>query len=85
MLTIVLIGLGQAVDVLPELLAPALTGLSVIAMLAMLASYSDGDHLSYDKYGVTVTGALYIGWLGGHIIAIRQLPGWPVLDADRGS
>ncbi|MCC7206770.1 MAG: phosphatidate cytidylyltransferase [Anaerolineae bacterium] len=74
MLTIVLIGLGQAAGFLPGLLAPALTAFLVVAMLAMLASYSDGDHLPTINYGITVTGALYIGWLGGHIIAIRQLP-----------
>lgn len=74
MLTIVLIGLGQATGLLPDLLAPALTGFLVVAMLAMLASYSGGDHLPTINYGITVTGALYIGWLGGHLIAIRQLP-----------
>jgi phosphatidate cytidylyltransferase len=72
--TILLIALAQGAGLMPGVLGPGLAAFLLIAMLAMLAAYGEGDHQPAINFGITVTGALYIGWLGAHLIAIRQLP-----------
>jgi phosphatidate cytidylyltransferase len=42
-------------------------------MTAMLAAYGYGDKLPAVNFGLTVGSALYIGWLGIHLIALRQV------------
>ncbi len=72
--TIVLIVLAQAAGVMDQALEPGLAALLIISMTAMLAAYGDGDKIPVVNFGLTVGGALYIGWLGAHLVALRQLP-----------
>lgn len=55
-------------------LGPGLAAFLLVAMVAMLAAYSNGDKLPAVNFGLTVGGTLYIGWLGAHAVALRQLP-----------
>lgn len=71
---IVLIAGAQAVGLMPALLGPGMAFFLIIAMVAMLAAYGRGDNFPAINFGLTLGGALYIGWLGAHFIAIRQLP-----------
>ncbi len=72
--TIVLIVLAQAVGVMEQVLEPGLDAFLIVSMTAMLAGYGDGDKIPVVNFGLTVSGALYIGWLGAHLVALRQLP-----------
>jgi phosphatidate cytidylyltransferase len=74
LITICMTVLAQAAGWLPRLLGPGLAGFLIIAMVAMLASYGRGDKIPVVNFGLTVAGALYIGWLGAHLVALRQLP-----------
>ncbi len=74
LITICMTVLAQAAGWLPGLLGPGLAGFLIITMVAMLASYSRGDKIPAVNFGLTVAGALYIGWLGAHLVALRQVP-----------
>jgi phosphatidate cytidylyltransferase len=66
--------LAQAAGVMDRILGVGLAAFLIVSMTAMLAAYGDGDKLPVVNFGLTVSGALYIGWLGSHLVALRQLP-----------
>jgi phosphatidate cytidylyltransferase len=72
--TIALIVLAQAAGVADRALGTGLAAFLIVSMTAMLAAYGDGDKIPVVNFGLTVGGALYIGWLGSHLVALRQLP-----------
>jgi phosphatidate cytidylyltransferase len=71
---IVLMALVQEAGMMSQALGPGLAALLIISMTAMLAAYGDGDKIPVVNFGLTVGGALYIGWLGSHFVALRQVP-----------
>jgi phosphatidate cytidylyltransferase len=72
--TILLIVGAQALGITNQTFGPGLAALLIASMTAMLAAYGKGDRLPAVNFGLTVGGALYIGWLGAHLVAVRQLP-----------
>ncbi len=73
MVTILLEVIAQGAGIMPQVLAPGLAALLIVSMTAMLAAYGRGDKIPGVNFGLTIGGALYIGWLGVHLVAIRQL------------
>jgi phosphatidate cytidylyltransferase len=71
---IILTVTAQAAGIMAQVLAPGLAALLIVSMTAMLAAYGDGDKIPAVNFGLTVGGALYIGWLGAHLVGVRQLP-----------
>jgi phosphatidate cytidylyltransferase len=70
---IVLFILGRVLDGLDS--APWMVSLLVLASMAYhLVAYERGQDLSGTDFGVTLGGALYIGWIGAYLISLRQLP-----------
>jgi phosphatidate cytidylyltransferase len=65
---------AQATGIMAQVLAPGLAAFLIVSMTAMLAAYGDGDTLPAVNFGLTVGGALYVGWLGAHLVGVRQLP-----------
>lgn len=52
-----------------------LTGLVLLAMSLHLIAFERGrDHAAGD-FAITVTGLLYLGWLGAYLVKLRELPG----------
>lgn len=52
-----------------------LTGLVLLAMSLHLLAFERGrDHAAGD-FAITVTGLLYLGWLGAYLVKLRELPG----------
>jgi phosphatidate cytidylyltransferase len=72
--TILFIVGAQALGITSQTFGPGLSALLIASMTAMLAAYGNGDRLPAVNFGLTVGGALYIGWLGAHLVAMRQLP-----------
>jgi phosphatidate cytidylyltransferase len=72
--TILLIVGAQALGITNQAFGPGLAALLIVSMTAMLAAYGNGDRLPAVNFGLTVGGALYVGWLGSHLVAVRQLP-----------
>ncbi len=55
--------------------APLLiTLLILLAMILHLVAYERGRDLAASDFSLTVTGIMYIGWIGGYFISLRQLP-----------
>jgi phosphatidate cytidylyltransferase len=71
---IVLMVLVQETGEMGRALGPGLAAFLIISMTAMLAAYGQGDQIPVVNFGLTVGGALYIGWLGAHFVALRKLP-----------
>jgi phosphatidate cytidylyltransferase len=71
--TIVLIVVAVEAGIMGQALGPGLSAFLIISMTAMLAAYGDGDKIPVVNFGLTVGGTLYIGWLGAHLVALRQL------------
>lgn len=61
-----------------EVLAPGLTLLLVASLGWAIIRYRQGDIRSMVGFAFTLSGGLYLGWLGGHFVALRTLPegGW---------
>lgn len=62
----------------PEYAVPVLT-ISVLAAMAYhLVSYEKGRDQSAIDFSITVTGIIYIGWIGAYLLDLRNLPqgGW---------
>jgi phosphatidate cytidylyltransferase len=72
-ITILLMVLAQELRLFPQALGPGLAAFLIVSMTAMLAAYGYGDKLPAVNFGLTVGSALYIGWLGIHLIALRQV------------
>lgn len=51
-----------------------LTGLILLAMAIHLIAYERGRDFSAGDFAVTVTGFLYMGWLGAYLIKLREMP-----------
>lgn len=66
-----------------ELTAEVLTGLILVAMSWHLLDYERGAQRSGTDFALTLTGVLYLGWLGAYLVSLRELPGghWWVLLA----
>jgi len=58
----------------PELAPAALTLLILIAMIWHLLDYENGRDLAATDFAITVTGIVYLGWIGAYLIDIRNLP-----------
>lgn len=60
-----------------------LAALLLAAMAWHALDYERGAPLAGSDFAVTVSGMLYLGWIGGYLIALRGLPGgeWWVLLA----
>jgi phosphatidate cytidylyltransferase len=54
--------------------APILTLLLLASMVYHLIAFERGRQQAGADFGITVTGALYIGWLGAYLISLRYLP-----------
>jgi phosphatidate cytidylyltransferase len=54
---------------------PALLSLVILAAMAYhLIAYERGAEQSATDFGVTLGGALYLGWIGAYLISVRSLP-----------
>jgi phosphatidate cytidylyltransferase len=48
--------------------------LILLAMAVHMLDYEHGREKAATDFGITVAGILYLGWLGGYIISLRNLP-----------
>lgn len=70
---VVLFALGRAWDGFPS--APVLLSLVILAAMSYhLVAYERGREQAATDFGVTLAGAIYIGWLGAYLISLRDLP-----------
>jgi phosphatidate cytidylyltransferase len=62
----------------PEYAVPALVASVLTAMAYHLVTYEKGRDQSAIDFAITVTGIIYIGWLGAYLLDMRNLPqgGW---------
>jgi phosphatidate cytidylyltransferase len=62
----------------PEYAIPTLVIFIFIAMTYHLSVYEKGRDQSAIDFAITVTGIVYIGWLGAYLLDLRNLPqgGW---------
>lgn len=62
----------------PEFASPVLVTFTLIAMAYHLIIYEKGRDQAAIDFAVTVTGIVYIGWLGAYLFDLRNLPqgGW---------
>jgi phosphatidate cytidylyltransferase len=68
-----LIVFGRALDGFNS--TPWIVSLLVLsAMTYHLVAYECGRNQAATDFGITLTGALYIGWLGAYLISLRALP-----------
>lgn len=60
-----------------------LAGLILLTMTYHMVAYERGRDLGGSDFAVTISGILYIGWLGAYLISLRELEGglWWVLLA----
>ncbi len=58
-----------------ELTPFALTLLILAAMTWHLIDYEKGRTLAAADFAITITGIVYLGWIGAYLIDIRNLPG----------
>ena len=78
----VLLALGRAWNSFES--APWIVSLLILASMTYhLAAFERGRDQSASDMGVTLAGALYIGWIGAYLISLRNLPDgkWWVLLA----
>lgn len=68
----VLIGLFVARDPAGAWLRPAMAGLLGGALVWQL--FQSGRPAPTADWALTVVGGLYIGWMGGHLVAVREMP-----------
>ncbi|HNT54003.1 MAG TPA: CDP-archaeol synthase [Anaerolineaceae bacterium] len=61
---------------------PVLVGLTLLAMGYHTVAYARGQNTAAFDFVITLGGYLYVGWLGGYLISLRNLPGglyWALL------
>lgn len=60
-----------------------LSGLVLLSMAVHLVAYERGRDQAGTDFAITLSGMLYLGWLGGYLITLRALPAgeWWVLTA----
>jgi phosphatidate cytidylyltransferase len=54
--------------------APILVLLLMASMAYHLIAFERGRQLAGADFGVTLSGALYVGWLGAYLVSLRNLP-----------
>ena len=65
---------------LPSLPIPPLLTLVILASLSWQMRHQDGKPVA--DWAIAVAGGAYLGWMGGHLAALRQLAnGWWLLSA----
>jgi phosphatidate cytidylyltransferase len=69
----VLLVLGRAWNGF-ESSAPILALLLMASMAYHLIAFERGRQLAGADFGITLSGALYIGWLGSYLVSLRSLP-----------
>ncbi|MBN1504904.1 MAG: phosphatidate cytidylyltransferase [Candidatus Eisenbacteria bacterium] len=47
---------------------------AALMLIATLELFRQGERFSVKHMAVTIFGVLYVGWLGGHFVALRELP-----------
>lgn len=47
---------------------------AALMLIAILELFREGERFSVKHMAVTIFGVLYVGWLGGHFVSLRQLP-----------
>lgn len=62
------------VDLPLEWQALTLTGLTLIALTWHLLDYERGALHSATDFAVSVSGIVYLGWIGGYLVLLRSLP-----------
>ncbi len=69
------LGLFTVRTLFPEYSEAALTGLVLLAMSLHLVSFERGRDDAAGDFAITVTGLVYLGWLGSYLVKLRELPG----------
>lgn len=69
-----LIVTAQALNLLNQLQGIGLAVILMAAAVWMINAYEHGSAQALINFGLTLLGALYIGWLGAHFVALRMLP-----------
>jgi phosphatidate cytidylyltransferase len=59
---------------IPHLVEGLLVALIFLATLVHLIQYEKGCDLAATDFMITIGGIVYLGWLGGHFIMLRELP-----------
>lgn len=76
LLTIVgVLGLFTVRTRYPEYSEAALTGLVLLAMSLHLLAFERGRDQAAGDFAITVTGLIYMGWIGSYLVKLRELPG----------
>ncbi len=65
--------IARQVDI-PYLFEGLLTATILIAMVVHLVQYERGRDVAATDFTITLSGFLYLGWLGSHFLLLRQLP-----------
>ena len=62
----------------PQAAIPLFVLLVLLAMAVHVIAYERGREQAPVDFGITVTGIVYLGWLGSYLLDLRQLPqgGW---------
>jgi len=47
---------------------------TALILIATLELFREGERFSVKHMAVTIYGVLYVGWLGGHFVSLRELP-----------
>ena len=47
---------------------------AALVLIATLELFREGERCSVKHMAVTIFGVLYVGWLGGHFVSLRELP-----------
>lgn len=69
----ILFVVGRALDGF-ESAALILSSLVLVSMVYHLVAYEHGRDQAGTDFGITLSGALYVGWLGAYLISLRDLP-----------
>ena len=59
----------------PEYGEAVLTGLILLAMALHLVAFEKGRDQAAGDFAITVTGLVYVGWIGSYLVKLRELPG----------
>ncbi len=59
----------------PDYSEATLTGLVLVAMSLHLLAFERGRDAAAGDFAVTLTGLVYLGWLGSYLVKLRELPG----------
>ena len=60
---------------IPAYAEATLTGLALLAMSLHLLAFERGRDQAAGDFAITVTGLLYLGWIGAYLVKLRELPG----------